>query len=80
VRALLELTSSSEQPCEAVYDLARARLAEVEHKIASLAVLQQELKCMIGRCRHGTIADCGILDVLQQAESFELTLAPAAEG
>ncbi len=64
VRALLDLSDQKERSCEAVDEIAREHLSEVERKIADLTVLRRELKELIGRCRQGTIAECRIVEAL----------------
>ncbi len=64
IRALLDLADRKEQSCEEVDTIARAHLAEVERKLASLASLRRELETVIGQCRHGTVAECRILEAL----------------
>lgn len=64
IRALLDLADQREQDCEAVDGIAREHLAEVERKIADLTALRQELREMIGHCRHGTVAECRIIEAL----------------
>ena len=64
VRELLALSDDAGQSCEAVDEIASARLAEVERKIADLSALRSELTRVVGSCRHGTIADCKIIESL----------------
>ncbi len=64
VRELLTLSDNTDQSCEAVDQIASAHLAEVECKIADLAALRSELTRVLGSCRHGTIADCKIIESL----------------
>ena len=64
VRALLALSDQKERSCEAVDVIAREHLADVERKIADLALLRRELKELIGRCRRRTIAECRIVEAL----------------
>jgi Cu(I)-responsive transcriptional regulator len=64
VRALLDLAGNRGQSCVAVDAIAREHLAEVEQKLAALAALRAELQALIGQCRHGTIAECRILEAL----------------
>lgn len=64
VRALLDLADHKEQSCEAVDAIAREHLVQVKRKLADLAALRRELKSLIGQCRHGTIAECRILEAL----------------
>lgn len=64
VRALLDLADHKEQSCEAVDAIAREHLVQVKRKLADLAALRRELELLIGQCRHGTIAECRILEAL----------------
>jgi DNA-binding transcriptional MerR regulator len=64
VRALLRLADDRQEPCSEVDQVARTHLAEVESKIADLIVLRGELRQLIEQCRHGTIADCRIIEAL----------------
>jgi DNA-binding transcriptional MerR regulator len=64
IRALLDLSDQRERECEAVDAIARAHLADVERKIADLTALQRELNDLIGQCRHGTVAECRIIEAL----------------
>jgi Cu(I)-responsive transcriptional regulator len=64
VRELLTLSDDTGQSCEAVDQIASAHLAEVERKIDDLSALRSELTRVIGSCRHGTIADCKIIESL----------------
>jgi Cu(I)-responsive transcriptional regulator len=64
IRALLDLADRKEQSCEAVDAIARDHLADVKRKLADLAALRRELDSIIGQCRHGTIAECRILEAL----------------
>lgn len=64
VRELLQLADDRDQPCEAVDRVAREHLEEVERKIADLEALRRELQDLIGQCRHGTVAECRIVQAL----------------
>jgi Cu(I)-responsive transcriptional regulator len=64
IRALLDLADHKEQSCVAVDIIAREHLADVKRKLADLSALRRELESMIGQCRHGTIAECRILEAL----------------
>jgi hypothetical protein len=44
--------------------IAREHLAEVKRKLADLDTLRRELESVIGQCRHGTIAECRIIEAL----------------
>jgi DNA-binding transcriptional MerR regulator len=64
IRALLDLSDQRERECEAVDEIARTHLADVERKIADLTALRRELNDLIGQCRHGTVAECRIIEAL----------------
>lgn len=64
VSALLELADCKERSCEAVDAVAQQHLVAIESKIADLTALRRELSDLISQCRHGTIAECRILDAL----------------
>ncbi|TNE64623.1 MAG: MerR family transcriptional regulator [Alphaproteobacteria bacterium] len=64
IRNLLELADQPNRPCGEVDAIARQHLNAVERKIASLQVLQAELKRMIDKCSGGAISDCRIIQVL----------------
>jgi Cu(I)-responsive transcriptional regulator len=64
IRALLDLADQRERSCEAVDAITRDHLAEVDRKLADLTALRRELAFLIGQCRHGTVADCRIIEAL----------------
>lgn len=64
VRALLRLADDREQSCAEVDRIAKLHLTEVDRKIADLVALGSELRQLIDKCRHGTIAECRILEAL----------------
>ena len=64
VRELLTLCDDKDQSCEAVDGIARAHLNEIDRKVADLTALRNELDRVIGSCRHGTVADCKIIETL----------------
>jgi len=70
IRALLDLADQRERSCEAVDIIAKQHRGEVDRKIADLRALRRELDSMIDQCRHGTVAECRIIE----------TLSPAAGG
>lgn len=61
---LLRLTGQPSQNCEAVTEIARTHLEEVNQRIARLSVLRLELERMIDICSGGQIADCRIVETL----------------
>jgi len=64
IRTLLNLADQQEQSCKAVDAIAREHLTEVKRKLADLGALRRELESLIGQCRHGTVAECRILEAL----------------
>jgi Cu(I)-responsive transcriptional regulator len=64
IRALLDLADQRERSCEAVDIIAKQHRAEVDRKIADLRALRHELDSMIDQCRHGTVAECRIIESL----------------
>ena len=64
IRDLLDLADQPDRPCEAVDQIARSHLEDVNRRMAQLAALKVELERMIGVCRGGQIADCRIIETL----------------
>jgi len=64
IRALLTLQDNPDQSCMAADVIARARLDEVERRIAILVVLKAKLQSMIGECSRGRIAECRVIELL----------------
>jgi Cu(I)-responsive transcriptional regulator len=67
IRALLDLSDEPGRSCEAVDEIARERLAEVERRIAALESLRNELQRMIDACEGGRIAECRIIGTLGES-------------
>jgi Cu(I)-responsive transcriptional regulator len=72
VKALLDLTDQRERSCEAVDVIAREHLSEVERKLVDLTALRRELTALLGQCRHGTVAECRIIEALAPTPSATL--------
>lgn len=64
IRTLLALQDEPEHACGAADDIARARLADVTRKIASLTALKAELERMLEGCGHHSVADCKVIETL----------------
>ena len=64
VRDLLNLSDDAARSCEAVDGIARVHLTAVDQKIGDLIALRTELDRVISLCRHGTVADCKIIETL----------------
>ena len=65
VRALLRLADDRGQSCAEVDRIAKLHLTEVDRKIADLVSLGSELRQLIDKCHHSTIAECHILEALK---------------
>jgi hypothetical protein len=61
---LLSLHDHPDQPCAKADDIARARLGEVQRRIASLSALEAELERMIAGCSRGKVDQCRVIEVL----------------
>lgn len=64
IRTLLTLQDDLNQPCATADAVAKARLIEVEQRIASLTALKAELEVMIEGCRCGRLAECRVIEIL----------------
>ena len=64
IRRFLALAGRPEQPCAEADVIARAHLADVESRISRLAALRDELRAMVERGTHGHIAECRVIEVL----------------
>ena len=64
VRELLALSDNIRQSCDAVDSIARIHLTDIDQKIDDLSALRGELDRLISSCRHGTVADCKIIETL----------------
>lgn len=64
IRELLKLTDHPDQYCEAVTEIARAHLTDVNRRIDRLAALKMELERMIKACSGGRTAECRIIETL----------------
>jgi DNA-binding transcriptional MerR regulator len=64
IRNLLSLTNNPNQSCAAADKLARENLAQINLRIARLAVLKTELERMVEQCSGGKISECRVIEVL----------------
>jgi DNA-binding transcriptional MerR regulator len=64
IRTLLTLQDQPEQSCRAADEIARAHLADVDQRIASLNALKAELERMVAGCAHGKVAECRVIEIL----------------
>jgi DNA-binding transcriptional MerR regulator len=64
IRALLALQDEPDQSCAVADQIARARLVEVQQRIASLTALKAELERMLASCAHGRVEQCRVIEAL----------------
>ena len=64
IREILGLTDHPNWSCEAVTEIARTHLNDVNRRITRLATLKLELERMIEICHGNRIADCRIIETL----------------
>jgi len=77
IRTLLSLQDDPERPCAAADAIAKARLIEVERRIASLNALRDELLRMVKQCASGRIGDCRVIETLADPTHAHGRLAEA---
>ena len=63
IRELLALAGDPGRPCETADRIARAHLADIEHRIARLAALRDEVARMV-ECPHASVGECRVIEVL----------------
>ncbi len=64
IRQLLDMSDEPNRSCHEADSLARARLADIESKIARLESLRDEVKRMIDDCGQDRICHCRVIEVL----------------
>jgi DNA-binding transcriptional MerR regulator len=64
IRTLLSLQDRPDQPCAAADAIARARLADVDQRIAKLLALKGELQRMVEQCTAGSVSECRVIETL----------------
>lgn len=64
IRTLLSLQDHPDQPCATADAIARARLTEVEQRMAKLKALKAELERMVNACAKGRVAQCQVIETL----------------
>ena len=69
IRALLALQDEPGQSCAVADQIARARLVELEQRIASLKALKAELQRMVTSCSRGRVDQCRVIEALANANA-----------
>ena len=64
IHQLLALAADDTRPCHDADAIAAAHLIDIDHKIARLTALREEVARMIAEDRHGTIGECRIIEAL----------------
>src|SRR3990170_5771444 len=64
IRTLLSLQDDPDQSCARADEIAKARLGEVEKRIASLKALRKELRKMIEECACGRVGGGRVIEKL----------------
>jgi len=64
VKAMLRIAGHPDDPCADLDELVKARLAEVDQRIARLTALRGELTAMLDSHAHGTVGQCRVVEVL----------------
>lgn len=64
IRQFIALSDREEESCEKVDHIARDHLAEVRRRISMLKGLERELVRMTTSGKHGTVADCRVIETL----------------
>lgn len=66
LRGLLQLVDGDDYTCADVHEVAAARLAEIEGKIADLKRLRRVMAGMVAQCSRGRVPDCPVIEALFQ--------------
>ncbi|TAM98884.1 MAG: MerR family transcriptional regulator [Rhizobiaceae bacterium] len=61
---LLSLQDNPDHSCAQADEIAKARLVEVDKRIAALGALRTELRRMIEECACGRVAECRVIETL----------------
>lgn len=63
IRQLMALAGHPAKSCDTADAIARTHLADIDHKIARLTALREEVARMT-ECSTGVVADCRVIEVL----------------
>ncbi|MER8504441.1 helix-turn-helix domain-containing protein [Mesorhizobium sp. M0208] len=64
IRTLLSLQDDPDQSCARADEIAKARLVEVEKRIAGLKAPRRELRKMVEECACGRVGECRVIETL----------------
>jgi len=64
LKSMLRIAGHKDAPCADLDALVRARLGDVDERIARLTALRAELTGMLDSHHHGTVGECRVVEVL----------------
>src|ERR1700759_4365796 len=64
LKSMLRIAGHRDAPCADLDALVRARLSDVDDRIARLTALRSELSAMLESHHHGTVSECRVVEVL----------------
>ncbi|MCF3640199.1 helix-turn-helix domain-containing protein [Rhizobium sp. TRM95111] len=71
IRQLVELSAHPEAPCADADAIAERHLLDVKARIKRLKLLEAELERTLSDCRHGSIAECKVIEALAECGACE---------
>jgi MerR family transcriptional regulator, copper efflux regulator len=72
IKELLQVRRNSSAPCEDVCEKAKAKIANIEEKIAVLTKMRETLSELFAACQVRTsLGDCPILEFLEKESGIE---------
>ena len=66
LKSLISLSEQPDRDCGAAAAIARRHLADVEARMARLALLRTELEEVASNCDGGRMADCQVMEAIAQ--------------
>jgi DNA-binding transcriptional MerR regulator len=67
IRELLAMSAQPNRSCAEVDDMARRHIAQIDRRIAHLALLRAELQHTVDECGRGKVCDCRVIETLANA-------------
>ena len=68
IHELIDLSEDPQKPCAEADRIAREHLSDVQNKIASLQLLEKELKRIVAGCGGETVENCYVIQALANHE------------
>lgn len=66
LKSLISLSQQPDGDCGAAAAIARRHLADVQARMARLALLRNELEQVAANCEGGRMADCKVIDAISE--------------